>query len=56
MPVPVYETAFALSHLLEERSQRDVSRITIINPVPDGGVGDAAVDDALANETSAARH
>ena len=50
MPVPVYETAFALSHLLEERSQRDVSRITIINPVPDGGVGGAAVDDALANK------
>jgi len=50
MPVPVYETAFALSHLLEERSQRDVSRITIINPVPDGGVGGAAVDAALANK------
>jgi len=50
MPVPVYETAFALSHLLEERSQRDVSRITIINPVPDGGVGGAVVDDALANK------
>ena len=32
LPVPVYETAFALSRLLEERGQRDAVEITIVNP------------------------
>jgi sulfide:quinone oxidoreductase len=32
LPVPVYETAFALSRLLEERGERDRIRITIVSP------------------------
>ena len=32
MPVPVYETAFALSRLFEERGERDRIRITIVSP------------------------
>ena len=32
LPVPVYETAFALAHLLEERGERDRVRITIVSP------------------------
>ena len=34
LPVPVYETAFALSRLLRQRDQRDAARITIVNPDP----------------------
>ncbi|HEY2974678.1 MAG TPA: FAD-dependent oxidoreductase [Pyrinomonadaceae bacterium] len=34
LPVPVYETAFALSRLLDERGERDRARITIISPDP----------------------
>lgn len=32
LPVPVYETAFALSRLFEERGERDRIRITIVSP------------------------
>src|SRR6185295_7776191 len=32
LPVPVYETAFALARLLEERGERENVKITIINP------------------------
>ena len=32
LPVPIYETAFALSHLFEERGERDRIRITIVSP------------------------
>jgi sulfide:quinone oxidoreductase len=32
LPVPVYETAFALSHLFEERGERDRIRIIIVSP------------------------
>ena len=32
LPVPVYETAFALARLLEERGQRDQVRITVVSP------------------------
>jgi len=32
LPVPVYETAFALSRLLEERGERDDVKITIVRP------------------------
>ena len=45
LPVPVYETAFALSRMLEERGERDRARITIIGPDPPGlqfGDGDVA--------------
>jgi sulfide:quinone oxidoreductase len=34
LPVPVYETAFALSRLLEERGERERARITIVSPDP----------------------
>jgi len=36
LPVPVYETAFALSRLLEERGERKRARITIVSPDPPG--------------------
>jgi NADH dehydrogenase FAD-containing subunit len=34
LAVPVYETAFALSRLLEERGEREGTRITIVSPEP----------------------
>lgn len=50
MPVPVYETAFALSRLLEERGERDRVRITIISPEPPGlQLGDSEITVALQN-------
>ena len=45
LPVPVYETAFALSRLFEERDARDQIRISIVSPDPPGlqfGDGDVA--------------
>ena len=45
LPVPVYETAFALARLLEERGERERIRITIVSPDSDDlhfGGGDAA--------------
>jgi len=33
LPVPVYETAFALAHHLEKKGQRDRVRITVVSPV-----------------------
>jgi sulfide:quinone oxidoreductase len=32
LPVPVYETAFALARLLKERGERDQVRITVVSP------------------------
>lgn len=32
LPVPVYETAFALARLLEEKGERDRVRITVVSP------------------------
>jgi len=32
LPVPVYETAFALSRLLEERGEREAVKITVVSP------------------------
>ena len=34
LPVPVYETAFALSRMLEERGERKQVRITVVSPEP----------------------
>jgi sulfide:quinone oxidoreductase len=34
LPVPTYETAFALSRLLVERGERDAVEITVVNPHP----------------------
>jgi NADH dehydrogenase FAD-containing subunit len=45
LPVPVYETAFALARVLAERGERDRARITIVSPDPPGlqfGDGDVA--------------
>ncbi len=48
LPVPVYETAFALSRLLDERGERDRARITIVSPDPPGlQLGDSDVTSAL---------
>jgi sulfide:quinone oxidoreductase len=52
LPVPVYETAFALSRRLEERGERERVRITVVSP--DGrssdimGQAGVALDRALA--------
>lgn len=46
LTVPVYETAFALSRMLEERGVREQARITFVSPEP--------FDDALAGEEVAA--
>jgi len=48
LPVPVYETAFALARLLDERGERERVRITIVSPDPPGfQFGDADVARAL---------
>jgi NADH dehydrogenase FAD-containing subunit len=48
LPVPVYETAFALSRLLDERGERARARITIVSPDPPGlQLGDSDVTLAL---------
>jgi sulfide:quinone oxidoreductase len=36
LPVPVYETAFALARFLEDRGARQRTRITIVSPTPVG--------------------
>ncbi len=54
LPVPVYETAFALAHLLEERGERANTRITIVSPDSPGlQFGDSDVTLALRNALSA---
>lgn len=56
LPVPVYETAFALSRLLEERGERERARITIVSPDPPGlQLGDSDVTIALRNALAAHR-
>ena len=52
LPVPVYETAFALARRLNERGERERVRITVINPdgvdSTMGAQADAALNKALA--------
>jgi sulfide:quinone oxidoreductase len=56
LPVPVYETAFALARLLEEKDVRDRTRITIASPDPPGQhFGDPEIDDALRKALAAHR-
>jgi sulfide:quinone oxidoreductase len=53
LPVPVYETAFALARLLKERGERDLVRITVVSPgefASEFEDRDAAI--ALENSTS----
>jgi len=43
LPVPVYESSFALARLLEEKGQRESVRITIVSPTTlESELGDAA--------------
>jgi len=54
LPVPVYETAFALARLLDERGERDRARITIVSPDPPGlHLEDSDVSIALRNALAA---
>ena len=54
LPVPIYETAFALSRLLEERGERERAKITIVSPdPPDVQLGDSDVTIALRNALDA---
>ncbi|MGH9874799.1 MAG: NAD(P)/FAD-dependent oxidoreductase [Pyrinomonadaceae bacterium] len=46
LPIPVYETAFALARLLEDNGERERARITVVSPDPIGlelGGSDAAI-------------
>ncbi|HEX4900666.1 MAG TPA: FAD-dependent oxidoreductase, partial [Pyrinomonadaceae bacterium] len=55
LPVPVYETAFALSRLLQERGEREQVRITVVSPDPP----DLQLDDpqaSIALESAFASH
>lgn len=48
LPVPVYETAFALARLLEENGGNKRARITVVSPDPIGSdFSDSDVDSAL---------
>ena len=48
LPVPVYETAFALSRLLDRRGERKRVKITVVSPDPPGlQLGDSDVAIAL---------
>jgi sulfide:quinone oxidoreductase len=48
LAVPVYETAFALSRLLEERGERERTKITIVSPEPaSDGLGGREIAKAL---------
>jgi sulfide:quinone oxidoreductase len=50
LPVPIFETAFALSHLLEERGRRDDCTITIVSSEPtDEMFGGIPISHALTN-------
>lgn len=54
LPVPVYETAFALARRLEEKGERERVRITIVTPDgPDPALGE---ETALALEKAVAAH
>jgi sulfide:quinone oxidoreductase len=48
LPVPVFETAFALSRLLEERGKRDSCKITVVSSeTPDEMFGGIPMSEAL---------
>ncbi|HLE62598.1 MAG TPA: FAD-dependent oxidoreductase, partial [Pyrinomonadaceae bacterium] len=48
LSIPVYETAFALARLLDERGERKRVRITIVSPDPPGyQLGDADISHVL---------
>ena len=48
LPIPVYESAFALARLLEEKGKRESARITVVSPTTlEGDLGDASAAAAL---------
>jgi NADH dehydrogenase FAD-containing subunit len=48
LPVPVYESAFALTRLLEEKGKRENVRVTVVSPTTlDAELGDRAAAAAL---------
>jgi len=54
LPVPVYESAFALARLLEEKGRRERARITVVSPdTLESELGDAAAAAALKNALEA---
>lgn len=54
LPVPVYETAFSLARLLEERRERENVKITIVNPnTIESELGDVAAALALKKKVEA---
>ena len=55
LPIPVYETAFALARRLEERNERDRVHISVVSPDPIG-VEFEDSDVALALQSSLDRH
>jgi sulfide:quinone oxidoreductase len=56
LPVPVYETAFALSRALEERGERERVKITIVSPDARGvQLNDSHLTRALSSALSAHR-
>jgi sulfide:quinone oxidoreductase len=55
LPVPVYETALALSRLLEDRGERDRVRITVVSPHELGAELEDADAAAALEKTFAAR-
>lgn len=55
LPVPVYETALALSRLLEERGERDRVQITVVSPYELGAEFEDAEAAAALEKTFAAR-
>ena len=54
LPVPVYETAFAFSRMLEERGDRSRTHITVVSPDPPGPlIGDSGISSVLRNALGA---
>ena len=56
LPIPVYETALALSRLLEDRGERDRVRITVVGPSELGAELEDADAAAAIEKTLLARH
>lgn len=54
LPVPVYETAFALARRFEERGERDRIRITVVSP--DGGDAELGIEASIALDKALAAH
>ena len=54
LPIPVYESAFALARLLEEKGKRERARITVVTPdTLESELGDAAAAAAISKSFAA---